>query len=90
MLYVGQTKRELKKRMVEHFHYITKPDITQPLGAHFNQPNHPKLDVVEIYILKFIKADPDSARAKLLRDQHELKWIHRLRSALPFGLNSMD
>ena len=47
-------------------------------------------DVVEIYVLKFIKADPDSTLAKHLRDLHELKWIHRLRSALPHGLNSMD
>ena len=90
MLYVGQTKRALKKRMVEHFSYITKPDLTQPLGIHFNLPNHPKLDAVEIYVLKFIKADPDSEKSKFLRDKHELKWIHQLRSALPHGLNSMD
>ena len=90
MLYVGQTKRELKKRMVEHFRYITKPDLTQPLGVHFNQPGHPKLDAVEIFVLKFIKASPDSLRAKALRDKYELQWIHRLRSALPHGLNSMD
>ena len=90
MLYVGQTKRELKKRLVEHFSYITKPDLSQPLGIHFTQPNHPKLDAVEIYVLKYIKASPDSDLAKSLRDHHELKWIHRLRSALPHGLNSMD
>ncbi len=90
MLYVGQTKRKLKLRMVEHFRYISKPDLTQPLGVHFNQPDHPKLDAAEIYVLKFIKANPDSDRAKTLRDEHELRWIHRLRSALPYGLNSMD
>ncbi len=75
ILYVGQTKRELKKRMVEHFRYITKPDLSQPLGVHFNQPNHPKLDAVEIYVLKFVKADLYSQRAKALRDQCELQWI---------------
>ncbi len=76
--------------MAEHFRYITKPDLTQPLGVHFNQTGHPKLDAVEIYVLKFVKADPDSHRAKTLRDQYELQWIHRLRTALPNGLNSMD
>ena len=90
MLYVGQTKRELKKRMVEHFSYITKPDLTQPIGKHFNSRNHPKLDAVEIYVLKFIKGHPDSQSAKKMRDDHEIKWIHRLRSELPYGLNSMD
>ncbi len=76
--------------MVEHFSYITKPDLSQPLGVHFNQPNHPKLDAVQIYVLKFIKASPDSVLAKSLRDKHELQWIHRLRSNLPHSPNSMD
>ena len=76
MLYVGQTKRELKKRLVEHFSYITKPDLSQPLGIHLNQPNHPKLDAVEIFVLQFIKASLDSDLAKSLGDQHELRWIH--------------
>ncbi len=90
LLYVGQTKRELKKRLVEHFSYITKPDLTQPLGKHFNLPGHPKLDAVEIYVLKFIRGHPDSTHSKAMRDEHELRWIHRLRSVLPHGLNSMD
>ncbi len=76
--------------MVEHFSYVTKPDLSQPLRIHFNQPNHPKLDAVEIYVLKFIKAEPDSTLAKRLRDKHETQWIHRLRSNLPHGLTSMD
>ncbi len=90
VLYVGQTKRELKKWLVEHFSYITKLDLTQPIGKHFNLPGHPKLDAVEIYVLKFIRGHPDSTQSKALRDEHEIRWIHRLRSVLPFGLNSMD
>ena len=76
--------------MVQHFCYITEPNLTQPLGIHFNQSNPPKLDAVEIYVLKFIKADLDSDLTKNLRDKCEIQWIHRLRSALPHGLNSMD
>ncbi len=90
ILYVSPTKRGLKKRMVEHFNYITKPDFSQPRGQQFNKPNHPGLDAVEIYVLKFIRASPDSSQAKTLCDEHELRWIHRLRTALPHGLNSMD
>ncbi len=89
-LYVGQTKRPLKKRMVEHFSDINKKDPTKPLGQHFAKPNHSDVHVLEIYILKFIKRSPDSAEAQWLRDYHELQWIHRLKSSLPFGLNSMD
>ena len=89
-LYVGQTKRPLKKRLMEHFRDITKKDPNKPLGTHFGKPGHPDIDVLEIFILKFIKSPPDSSHAKSLRDFHELQWIHRLKSSLPFGLNSMD
>ena len=89
-LYVGQTKRPLKKRLVEHFSDINKKDPAKPLGQHFAKANHSDVQVLEIYILKFIKRSPDSAEAQRLRDHHELQWIHRLKSSLPFGLNSMD
>ena len=90
LLYVGQTKRELKKRLVEHFSYITKPDLMQPLGKHFNTANHPGIDAVEVSVLKFISAGPNTPQGKKMRDESELSWIHRLRTALPHGLNSMD
>lgn len=92
LLYVGQTKRALKTRMGEHFGDITHSHMHKPMGYHFNKPNgppHPKLEAVEIYVLKFIKAAPDSLRAINERNHHEMKWIHRLKTMLPFGLNSM-
>ena len=76
--------------MVEHFSDITKKDPNKPLGQHFARPNHPDVHVLEIYILKFINRSPNSQEAQRLRDHHELQWIHRLKSSLPFGLNSMD
>ncbi len=76
--------------LVEHFSYITKPDLTQPLGKHFNTANHPGIDAVEISVLKFISAGPNTPQGKKMRDEFELSWIHRLRTALPHGLNSMD
>ena len=90
LLYVGQTKRPFKKRLVEHFSNINKKDPTKPLGSHFGKTGHPNISVLEIFVLKFIKADPNSVRAQTLRDFHELQWIHCLKTSLPFGLNSMD
>ena len=89
-LYVGQTKRPLKERLSEQFNDISKKDPTKPLGLHFSINGHPDISVLDIFVLKFIKAGPDSFRGQELRDFHELQWIHRLRTSLPYGLNSMD
>ena len=47
-IYVGQTKRPLKKRLVEHFSDINKKDPLKPLGSHFGRQNHPDINVLEI------------------------------------------
>ena len=89
-IYVGQTKRPFKKRLMEHFSDINKKDPTKPLGSHFSRPHHGSTDVLEIYVLKFIKSAPDSQSGQKERDCHETQWIHRLKTSLPHGLNSMD
>ena len=38
--YIGETKRPLKKRFSDHCYYVKKPDLTQPIGFHFNLPGH--------------------------------------------------
>ena len=89
-LYVSQTKRVFKKRLVEHFSDINKKDPTKPLGSHFGKSGHPDISVLGIFVLKSIKANPESIHGQNLWDFHELEWIHRLKTSLPFGLNSMD
>ena len=89
-IYVGQTKRPFKKRLVEHFSDINKKDPSKPLSSHFSRSNHPSTEVLEIYVLKFIKSPPDSQLGQKERDFHETQWIHRLETSLPYGLNSMD
>ena len=87
---MGQTKRQFKKRLYEHLYSIRKPNSNQPLSEHFNQSGHPKVEALEIFVLKFIKQKPDSNEAIHQRNYHELQWIHRLKTTLPSGLNSMD
>ena len=89
-LYVGQTKRPLKKRMMEHFGDISRKDPNKPLGHHFSRTGHPGLETIRIYVLKFIQGSPDFFGAKQERDFQELQWIHRLKCTLPYGLNAMD
>ena len=89
--YVGETKRTFHERVREHFRNIRKGISKEPLGRHFNLPGHhndPKN--LKAYILAFITAPPDSKDALKMRLKFELSWIHRLRTSLPMGLNSMD
>ena len=51
---------------------------------------HKGLDDVAIHIVDFVYADPDSAKAKYLRDLLEFNWIQRLHTNAPMGLNVMD
>ena len=45
---------------------------------------------VQVHILDFIYAFPDSRRAAILRNETEFHWIHRLCTQLPMGINTMD
>jgi hypothetical protein len=88
--YVGQTKNRLIDRFGKHFYHIKKPDLSLPIGKHFNKPDHKGLEDIKIHIVDFIHAHPDSKSASKLRDQIEKNWILRLRTFAPFGLNTMD
>jgi len=88
--YVGQTKRRLKDRCVQHFYHIKKRDKSFPIGRHFNLPDHNGTDDVELHIVDFIHRHPDSITAAKLRDLIEKNWIMRLRTSAPHGINTMD
>ena len=75
---------------MEHFNDITKKDLTKPLGSHFSRLNHPTAQALDIFVLEFIQSPPDTPSGKQERDFHETQWIHRLKTSLPFSLNSMD
>jgi hypothetical protein len=77
-------------RFVKHFYGIKKRDKKLPIGKHFNLPEHNGIEDVEIHILDFIHAPPDSMKAAKLWDLIEKNWILGLRSFAPFGINTMD
>ena len=88
--YVGQTKNTIKQRFSKHFGNITTPATTDPIGRHFSAQDHRKLKDISIHILEFISAPSNSQSGQRLRDEHERKWIHRLMTTSPLGLNIMD
>lgn len=89
--YVGETKRTFHERAREHFRNIRKGILKEPLGRHFNDMDHNNdPSQVKAFILAFVTAPPDSKDALNMRLKFEFSWIHRLRTSLPMGLNSMD
>ena len=92
MQYVGQTKLRCMDRIQAHFNTIQSKDPKQQtdISRHFKQADHNGRADVIVHILDFIYAFADSQRAALLRDECEFKWMHRLRSQLPMGINTMD
>ena len=89
ILYVGQTKRQLNKRIYEHFRDIRNGDQSKTLGHHFSLPNHKGVNDTEIFVLEFSNKAP-SDQNKKFRETIEKKWQFRLHSNFPMGLNTED
>ncbi len=88
--YVGETSTTIMKRFQGHFDRIQRKVLNDDIGRHFNQDYHHGKDDLEIYVLDFVYCDPKVKYAKSLRLLIENNWIHKLRSQLPFGLNTMQ
>ena len=90
--YVGQTKNKLLTRFNSHIFYINRNSDTT-VARHFNRcPSHkPAMtDGLQISVLSFIRSPPDTKAGQSERDMEEKRWIHRLSSVVPRGLNLLD
>ena len=90
MEYVGQTSTSIKERFKNHFGQITSNSQETEVSRHFTQKDHNGIEDIEIYVLDYIFQYPKSKRAGELRNLIEYKWIQRLRSLAPKGINSID
>ena len=87
--YVGQTENTIIARINSHlstirlFEDLHVPTHMQEHGTNLN-PN------LEVHVLEFIRAPPSSVKAQELRDSVERKWITRLNTLVPQGLNLQD
>ena len=87
--YVGQTKRPLVERLREHIRNIKQDNPIHIIGRHFNEPDHPGTQALEVQVLNFAKGHPDSKSSLKMRLDLESMWIKRLRCFVPAGLNLM-
>ena len=89
-IYVGQTKRSIRERAGEHYTSIRKNKKHLVVGRHYNSMGHKGTHDVTIYILEFVRTPPNATLSKINRETQEAKWIFRLRSSVPLGLNLTD
>ena len=89
-VHVGQTGRRLMDRFQGHFGSINREETTTLINDHFNGEDHKGIHDFEIHIVDFIQADAKSASGKAQRLKIETRWINRLRTAFPDGLNYLE
>ena len=90
--YVGQTKNRILQRFQGHIFDISH-DSDTTVARHFNRcPKESPLlyKGMNISVATFISSPPDSRDSKLRRDREEKRWMHRLGTIMPNGLNLMD
>ena len=90
--YVGQTKNRLLTRFQGHYFDINSQNDTT-VARHFNKCpsiSPAKFHGLSISVLSFINKPADSTSGQTDRDREEKRWIHRLESVVPKGLNLMD
>ena len=90
MQYVVQTGDSIHKRFSGHIGSVRRKQLSEDVGRHFNLPGHHGIQDMEISVLDFIFTAPKSIHGLTLRLQIEFNWIHRLRTMLPFGINTKD
>ena len=88
--YVGHTKNTLNKRFQAHFYLIKHNTNDHKIPRHFNMNLHRGIDDVEIHVLTLINHDVKNDDTKGIRLRTEFDWIHRLRTQIPMGLNTID
>ena len=88
--YVGETKRQLRRRMYEHLKTIQehgKPGtLSTPVSSHFNMMCK-RPAKLQFQILETLRGDPDELATTLRRKQREKWWILTLRTLDPLGIN---
>ena len=91
MQYVGQTKRALKTWFKKHLLKIKKAKMNNTfLYQHFRSTGHSwsSSKVLVQPVEKILHKSNSTERFKnILRHEHELKWIKRLKTPFPLGFN---
>ena len=81
VVYVGETRRQLKERIKEHLRDIIL-SRDKPVAMHFNSSNH-SINNVQVSVLERVYG-----QSKAIHLIRESEWINRLITKIPSGLSS--
>jgi len=84
-LYIGETQNSCRERISKH-----KSDIlhnnNKPVSSHFNLPNH-TVNNFQVTVIQYFTPNNAISKTNHLRKTHEIKWIQKLHTHTPVGLN---
>lgn len=86
LLYVGETRNDMKTRLNQHRYSIRKKRLDLPVSKHFLDANHSERDL-KFMILDHIPVQRTGGDRILRLKKKELMWIHTLNTLNPNGLN---
>ncbi|XP_041424928.1 uncharacterized protein LOC121395443 isoform X1 [Xenopus laevis] len=85
-VYVGETTRSLSIRIGEHRSDVRLKKHTSPLARHFMEANH-QVSQLKFMGIERVRTPTRGGNREILLKQRELKWIYRLQTLSPNGLN---
>lgn len=86
MVYIGETKNDIKTRINQHRYSIRKKRLDLPVPKHFCEMDHREKDL-RFMVLDHIPTQRRGGDRGLMLKKRELMWIHKLNSLTPNGLN---
>lgn len=89
LLYVGNTTRKLKTRVMEHLNYIVNPTYTNisNVARHFIQEHNRSTEFFCTYGIENVRVPKRGGSVNKILLQREAFWILRLKTRVPAGLN---
>ena len=93
ILYVGETYRSLRERLLGHFGDVQRNANGKTVAEHYNKPDHngwKDMKISGLYYCPLARATPNNMGQGALRERWrmEWRWICKLSSLSPWGLNS--
>ncbi|XP_029475942.1 corrinoid adenosyltransferase isoform X1 [Rhinatrema bivittatum] len=87
LLYVGKTQRSIKTCIIEHRSSINISKENAPLVSHWIEKSHTTADL-QFFVLEVVLPPARGGDYSLILLRHEQRWIFRLNTIIPHGLNS--
>ncbi|KAL2080587.1 hypothetical protein ACEWY4_024380 [Coilia grayii] len=90
LLYIGQTKRNLKLRFAEHKGAIRNGNMDYAIARHYKVMNHGSATSLKFIGLERVQPNPRGGNLIKQLLQREAYWINELNTVEPHGLNELQ